>query len=219
MNKKMNIRRWLSIVLLAAAAVVFAVSLFSGNRRSNVEGAAEELGEKMERRMALLDKYIDQALHTPLTEWMDLEKLPEDMVVYRYVDDTLQSWANQFPIRNDDIRPRTLVQRLGDSRDNLTSPLSDVPEHLIYANHGPKWYLEKAVQGDGCKVIAGLEIVNELQAGSLNGINRHFRLDARYSIRPISASVGAPVLVNDIPLMKLTAETMAEPYQQHSTLT
>ena len=219
MNKKIHIRQWLSMVLLAAAAVVFAVSLFSGNRRSNVEGAAQDLGEKIEKRMALLDKYIDQALHTPVTEWMDLQRLPEDMVVYRYAEDTLQSWANQFPIRNDDIRPRTLVQRLGDSRDNLTSPLSDVPEHLIFANHGPKWYLEKTVQGDGCKVIAGLEIVNELQAGFLNGINPHFRLDARYSVRPLSASVGAPVLVNGIPLMKLTAETMAEPYQQNYSLT
>ena len=219
MNKKMLIRRWTSVALLVAAILVLGVSVLSGNRRSNVESAAEDLGQKMEKRMALLDKYIDQALHSDPKQWMDLGALPEDMVVYRYVDDTLQSWANQFPIRNDDIRPRTLVQRLGDSRDNLSSPLSDVPEHLIYANHGPKWYLEKAVQGDGCKVIAGLEIVNELQAGSLNGINKHFRQDARYSIRPISASVGAPVLVSGIPLMKLTAETMAEPYQQHSSLT
>ena len=219
MNKRMNIRLWTSIALFAAAVLVLVASLLSGTRRSNMDSAAQELGEKVERRMALLDKYIDVALHTDLGQWMDLDKLPEDMVVYRYVKDTLQSWANQFPIRNDDIRPRTLVQRLGDSRDNLSSPLSEVPEHLVYANHGPKWYLEKAVQGDGCKVIAGLEIVNELQAGSLNGINRHFRQDARFNIRPISSSVGAPVLVNGIPLMKLTAEAMTEPYQQHSTLT
>ena len=150
MNKRMNIRRWFSIALLSAAVLVLAVSLLTGNRSGNMESAAQELGEKMEKRMALLDKYIDVALHTDPGQWMDLEKLPEDMVVYRYVKDTLQSWANQFPIRNDDIRPRTLVQRLGDSRDNLSSPLSDVPEHLVYANHGPKWYLEKAVQGDGC---------------------------------------------------------------------
>ncbi len=219
MNKRMNIRRWLSIALLAAAVLVLVASVFSVNRRSNMESAAQELGEKMERRMALLDRYIDEALHSNPEEWMELDRLPEDMVVYRYVKDTLQSWANQFPIRNDDIRPRTLVQRLGDSRDNLSSPLSEVPEHLIYANHGPKWYLEKAVQGDGCKIIAGLEVVNELQAGSLNGINKHFRQDARFNIRPISSSVGAPILVNGIPLMKLTAETMTEPYQQHSTLT
>ena len=199
MNGRMHIRQWFSMALLLGAATVLAVSLLSGNRHRDVEGAAQELGQKIERRMALLDKYVNQALNTPRQEWMDLKDLPEDMVVYRYVEDTLQSWANQFPIRNDDIRPRTLVQRLGDSRDNLSSPLSDVPEHLIFANHGPKWYLEKSVQGDGCKVIAGLVVVNELQAGSLNGVNPHFRQDARYNIRPLSASVGAPVLVNGIP--------------------
>ena len=215
----MNIRRWLSVAMFAAALVVGAMSLALGNRSSDVESAAQDMGEKMEARMTLLDKYINQALHSDPNAWMELKGLPEDMVVYRYVEDTLQSWAHQFPIRNDDIRPVTLIQRLGDARDNLSSPLSDVPEKLTYANHGPKWYLEKSVQGDGCKVIAGLEVVNELQAGSLNGINRHFRQDSRYTIRPISSSVGAPVLVNGVPLMKLAAETMTEPYQQHSALT
>ncbi len=219
MNKRMEIRRWMSVVMFAAALVTMILSLTLGNRSSDLESAAQDMGVKMEKRMALLDKYVSQALHSNPNTWMDLKGLPEDMVVYRYVDDSLQSWAHQFPLRNDDIRPVTLVQRLGDARDNLSSPLSDVTEKLIYANHGPKWYLEKAVQGDGCKVIAGLEVVNELQAGSLNGINRHFRQDARYTIRPISASVGVPVLVGGEPLMKLSAETMSEPYQQHSALT
>ena len=97
MNKRMSIRRWLSVAMFAAAVVVFAVSLVSGNRRSDVESAAQDLGEKIEKRMALLDKYIDQALHTDKNTWMELKGLPEDMVVYRYVEDSLQSWANQFP--------------------------------------------------------------------------------------------------------------------------
>ena len=100
MNKRMSIRRWLSVAMFAAAVVVFAVSLVSGNRRSDVESAAQDLGEKIEKRMGLLDKYIDQALHTDKNTWMELKGLPEDMVVYRYVEDSLQSWANQFPIRN-----------------------------------------------------------------------------------------------------------------------
>ena len=50
------------MALLTAAVVVLAVSLLSGNRHSNVESAAEELGEKMDKRMALLDKYISEAL-------------------------------------------------------------------------------------------------------------------------------------------------------------
>ena len=69
------------------------------------------MSRKVEARMNLLDAYIEQALQGDPTTWMDLQGLPEDMVVYRYYADSLQSWANQFPLRNDDIHLRTLVQR------------------------------------------------------------------------------------------------------------
>ena len=219
MNKRVRIRRYLAVILAAAAAITLAVSLLSGPRSSAVESAAQDLGKTLEGRMARLDRFVSRALATPEGEWMQLDGLPEDMVVYRYCADTLQSWAHQFPLRTDDIRPRTLLQRLGDSRDNLSSPLAGVTEQLSYVSLGPKWYLIKAVQGEESKIIAGLEIVNELQAGSLNGINRHFRLDSRYTIRPLSAGVGVPVLVGGLPLMKLTAESLSQPYQRYSAFT
>ncbi len=217
MNKKRHILLWLGVALIAAAAIVFAASFFTGGR-GNVKSAAEEMGAKVEKRIRILDSFIDKGLHADLNAWMELDGLPEDMVVYRYVEDTLQSWANQFPIRSDDIRPQTLVNRLGDNRANFSSPLKDATEELQYVNHGPKWYLEKKVQGDGCAIIAGLEIVNELQAGSLNGVNRHFGADQHYTVRPLSEGTGASVIVDGTPLFKLTAETLSESGQRHSTL-
>ena len=200
MNKTRHIRLWSGVVLIAVAVAVFAASFFTGGR-SNVELAAEEMGFKVEKRLQHSGQLHRQRPWTyRRTEWMALDGLPEDMVVYRYVEDTLQSWANQFPIRSDDIRPQTLVNRLGDSRGNFSSPLKDATAELHYVNHGPKWYLEKKVQGDGCTIIAGLEIVNELQAGSLNGINRHFGADQHYTVRPLSEGTGASVrLVDGIP--------------------
>ena len=219
MNKKRTLRTFLAYGLAAAALLVFLLSLFSGTGRSNLEGAAQNLGERVDARMQKLDGYIGEALHGDLQGWMNLEGLPEDMVVYRYVADTLQSWAHQFPIRSDDIRPRTLVQRLGEGRSNFASPLRDATEQLTFVNHGSKWYLEKLVPSDGCKVIAGLEIIDELRAGTLNGVNRHFRLDERYSVRPLSAGVGVPVTVGGVPLFKLTSETLSEePARRHSAL-
>ena len=218
MNRKRIIQHWTAVACLVAAVLAFLGSFFSGTGRSDVETAAQEMGRKVEKRIQILDTYIEKALEGDPKGWMDLEKLPEDMVVYRYVNDTLQSWANQFPIRSDDIRPQTLVQRLGDSRSNIVSPLREVGSQLSFVNHGPKWFLEKRVDGDGFTVIAGLEMVNELQAGSLNGINRHFRTGQRYSIRPLSAGVGAPVMVGGIPLFKLTSESITEPSQRHSAL-
>ncbi len=217
MNKKRHILLWLSLVLILAAACVFAASFFTGGR-NNVASAAEEMGLKVENRLRILDHFIEKGFHADAKAWMELDGLPEDMVIYRYVEDTLQSWAHQFPIRSDDIRPQTLVNRLGDSRGNFSSPLKDATAELRYVNHGPKWYLEKKVQGEDCVIIAGLEIVNELQAGSLNGINRHFGADQHYTVRPLSEGTGVSVMVAGTPLFKLTAETLAESGQRHSTL-
>jgi len=219
MNRKRRlIRDWVAGVMLGVSAILFAVSLSRVTVRTSLGSAAEEMGKRVEERLGILDGYVNEALHANLQEWMDLESLPSDMVVYRYVEDTLQSWAHQFPIRSDDIRPRTLVQRLGDTRSTLSSPLADVGEQLSFMNLGPKWYLVKAVQGDGCKVIAGLEVVNELQAGSLNGINAHFKTADRYTVRPLSTSVGVPVTVCGEALFKLTDEKLSTPSRQYSGL-
>jgi len=218
MNRRNSIRHWISVVLMAVALVVFAASFFSGIGRGHIDGVAREMGVRVEKRMHLLDGYIDKALKGNTDEWMNLGNLPEDMVVYRYVEDTLQSWANQFPIRNDDIRPQALIQRLGDSRNNFVSPLRDAGEQPAYVNHGSKWFLVKKVIGEGCQIIVGLEIVDELRAGSLNGVNPHFRLDGRYSVRPLSSGVGEVVAIGDVSLFKLTSEGVIESSQRHSAL-
>ena len=216
MNKKRIIRHWISVAFMTAAFLAFTASFFSGIGRAHIDGVARDLSEKVEKRMKVLDNYIEKALAGDPADWMNLSDLPEDMVVYRYVEDTLQSWANQFPIRNDDIRPQALVQRLGDSRNSFVSPLRDVSEYPTFVNHGSKWYLVKKVISDRSQVIAGLEIVDELRAGSLNGVNPHFRVEGRYRIRPLSAGVGEPVVVGNMPLCKLTSEGEAESSQRHS---
>ena len=215
MNKRRLIRKWISLGLIVSALVVYAVSLLVGSARSDVSAAAREVGRRVEHRMLLLDSYISKALEGDPDQWPELGGLPEDMVVYRYRGDSLISWVNQFPLRNDDIRPLTLVQRIGDSRSSLSSPLSDATGQPSFVNYGPKWYLVKAVEGASTKVIAGLEIVDELREKSLN---RHFRINEKYSVRPLSSSTGAPVSVNGVPLFLLADETLAQPSGTHSAL-
>ena len=218
MNKHRRIWETLSVVLVLAAVVLFAASLFMGIGRANATSASADLGRRIERRIRVLDGYVRKALDEDPAEWMQLDGLPEDMVVYRYVEDSLQSWANQFPIRSDDIRERTLVQRLGDSRGDSTSPLEEVTEELTYMNLGPKWFLVKSVYEGKKHIIAGLEIINELQAGSMNGVNRHLLSGDQYSIQPLTASVGVPVIVDGKPLLKLTEENIAVFAPRHSAV-
>ena len=216
MNKIRDIRLKLALAFAVAAFIVFLASMLGTQSKSRTESAAENLGAKVEKRLNILEGYMQKALEGSPQEWLDLSGIQEDMVVYRYYEDTLQSWINQFPLRNDDIRPLTLVQRLGDSRSNYASPLSNVTDTWTYVNHGPKWYLEKMVQQGDCKVIAGLQIVDELSAGSLNGVNRRLGVDRRLSIHPLSGSAGVPVTVGGTSVFKLADESLAEPSQRHS---
>ena len=216
MNKKRNIRQWLGVALMALAAVLTGASLLT-YVPSDPESAAIDLGQKVQRRLALLDKYMQTALESPEGTWTTLKDLPNDMVVYRYAEDTLQSWANQFPIRSDDIRSHAVVRRLGESRGDAVSPLADVPSHWTFANHGPKWYLEKSLEDGDVRIIAGLELLNDLAPGSLNGTNKQLNLDDRYSIKPLSAGVGYPVSVDGEPLFKLVSESIEDISGNHNT--
>lgn len=130
MNKHHVIRQWFALAVVTVSVVLMLVSILSGQSHVNTDAAAEELGRRVEQRMDILDGFITQAGSQPAAEWMSLPGLPEDMVVYKYVEDTLQSWAHQFPLRSDDLRPSAMVQRLGDSRGFIVSPLTQVGEGL-----------------------------------------------------------------------------------------
>ena len=211
MSRILRIRLWSGVTALSVALTLLVVSLLTNQKHPDTASMARELGFRVERRLAELDGYAAKALTADSEEWLRLEDLPEDMVVYRYREDTLQSWAHQFPLRNDDIRPLTLVQRLGDGRGNATSPLSTLSSTLTYVNYGPKWFLARMEKAGPITVIVGLEVVNELKTSPFNGVNPHLRLPNRFSVRPLTSSIGIPVVVNGAPLFKVSAENVTEP--------
>jgi nitrogen fixation/metabolism regulation signal transduction histidine kinase len=218
MSKVKRIRFWSGVVVLSVAFILLVASFLTNLPYPDTASAASDLGTRIEQRMNLLDTYVDKALAADPEAWLRLEDLPEDMVVYRYREDTLLSWAHQFPIRNDDIRSRTYFQRLGDARSNASSPLSQLSSSLSFVNYGPKWYLAKSVQKDDLTVIAGLEMVNELKSSSFNGINPLFRLGDRYSLQPLTASTGVPVEVSGSPVLKVTSESVSDPGRYNAIL-
>ena len=216
MNKTLRIRFWSGVAVLSVALVLFVASLLTIRSHPDTDATARDLGRRVEKRLAELDRYAAEALEAD-DDWLRLQDLPEDMVVYRYREDTLQSWAHQFPLRNDDIRPLTLVQRLGDGRSNVASPLSALTSTLTYVNYGPKWYLARSIKEEDQTVIVGLEVVNELKSSPFNGVNPRFRLSDRYSIQPLTGSIGVPVTVSGAPLFKIVAETVSEP-ESHNVI-
>lgn len=180
----------------------------------STDAAALRVGGNVERRVRLMDKYVSRAINTPNDVFLHLEDLPHDIVIYRYVNDSLQSWCNQFTEINDDISSKLIFSRVTNTPNRLYSPLAKAGPKLSYVNMGPKWYLVKAIRADEeTLIIAGLEIKNTLVERHLrgrNGINPRLRLvGGNYNIAPLSEDSGSPVLLDGVPVFKVTRDLMA----------
>ena len=211
MKNGRKIRTFISAVLLLVGALMFVSSVIESRAGANADAAARRLSRVLEGRMSILDAYMDKALDTAPEKWLDLGGLPQDMVVYRYCRDTLQSWCNQFPVSNDDIRNRFYVPFISDPRRMPASPLLQVGDSLRYVNLGAKWYLAKSGERGDVKVIAGLEIVDMQNPVSGNGVNPSLHLPSEFSVLPLSSGGGAAVTLDGRPQFELLRETLRSP--------
>ena len=223
MNTKEWMHKRLPLTALILALVFFVLSMAGNNAGSDTDKVARDMAERIEDRLEILRGYVQTALETDRKELILPEGLPEDMVIYRYINDSLQSWSNQFSIINDDISSRLVFQRLTDRRSQIVSPLTEVTEEISYLNLGPKWYLVKYVTGSGNqKVIAGLEIKNTLiddARRNENGVNPLLKLSGRYSVLPLTNSGGSALEIGGKPLFKILYDSsQATPFFDNSML-
>ncbi len=195
------------MLALMLALVLFVLSMAGNDAGRNTDGTASEVAWRIEKRLKILDDYVSMMVESDNQDFRLHEILPEDMVIYRYVNDSLYSWNNQFSTLNDDISYRLLFYRLSDGKSNLTSPLREAGEEISYMNIGPKWYLVKAVTcNDNQKIIAGLEIKNTLiddARRNENGVNPRFKLPGKYSALPLNNNGGSAVEIDGKPLFKV----------------
>ena len=216
------IHKKLPLLIFLLAFFMFILSLVSNNIGKETDLVAKKAGHRLQKRLEILDNYIVQAADWEKCDLLEMN-LPDDMVIYRYVNDTLQSWCNQFSIINDDIANRMIFQRMSDMNSRIESPLADIGEELSYVSLGPKWYVVKAVSGEGNqKIIAGLEIMNTLiddRHKSENGVNPILRIKGYYSVTPLTYGSGYPVEVNGQPLFCIIFNsTDINPFFENSAL-
>ena len=200
---KFKWRDYLSWGLLSLSVVFLFFAVLVVGNPGDTDSAASRLERRLEKRMGILDGYARQALADGADKWLDLSELPSDMVIYRYVGDTLKSWSNSFTVSNDDITLRIVFPRLTNPMVNLTSPLSYVKEQTSFVNLGQKWYLIKAFFKDEVEVIAGLEVMNSLDLRSSNNVNPRLRLSEEFSLKTLDTSCGSAVSVDGIPQFKI----------------
>lgn len=198
-------------IFLGLSLLLFLLSVTLRITSESAEKTAIDLSEKIEKRLGILERYADEAISGDHTKWLQLDDLPRDMVIYRYVYDTLQSWSNQFPVGNDDISTRLVIEKLSNLRSGISSPLAEIPESASYMNLGPKWYIMKSkYDGRSCRIIYGLEIQNTLlvnRQNSESGVNPALKLPKKYVVTPLNHAGGVPVFINGEPLLKVISET------------
>ncbi len=196
----------LALIAVGMALIVVAFGPFSP---SNDTGAvAGRVSSIAERRVLKLEAFMETAAQEDHSRWLELDGLPDDMVIYRYCADTLQSWCNEFPVYNDNLQYKVLAPLLTSSDYSLESPLAAVSDTLSYVNLGSKWYLAKALRTNGCLVIGGLEITENRYGRSGIVVNRLLKIPEPFSVRPIATDGGSAVMVLGRPMFKIVRESL-----------
>lgn len=199
MSRKLKIWDYIWIALAALSVFFLVLAVTTPRSVGDAASAAKKIEQRLGRRMAKLDWY---AVHPQA-------KLPDDMVIYCYSGDSLKSWRNQFPLFNDDIGSRMVVQRITNPRVNLRSPLSYVGEEPSFINIGPKWYIVKSGWDGDNRIISGLQIINTLDNKNYNGVNPRLHLGLRFSVRPLTFSEGSPVRLDGRPVFKVLYDSLS----------
>lgn len=202
-----SVKDTICATLLCAAVVMQILSFSRASSTGNTHRAAKLVSRQVETRMKLLDNFAAKALSQAKSNWLSLEGLPEDMVIYKYYADSLHSWQNEFPISNDDIKSELLIPYIINPRVTPLSPLIEVSETPGYYALGEKWYILKSYIQDDCKVIAGIEILNEQSVDQTRGINRKLQLEKEFSIYPLSYDGGDAVILDGLPIFTIVCES------------
>ena len=213
MKGSVRIRYEISALMFSLSVIAFVLSYTSLSTPGNAALASHRAGASLEKRLAKLDSYMEEAMLTPRGSWMRLNRVPEDMVIYLYDEDEMSSWVHSFPILNDDISNKYVFKTLVDPSIAINSPLSEIGEDIEFVNLGPKWYLLKAISdGAGRKVIGGIEILNSNDLTHGNVINPHLKIGQIFTIRPLSYTGGVAVDLRGSPVFKIANESLSQTF-------
>ncbi len=159
-SRQRSILKKRTIILWVAAVISILLSMLPWGRIS-ADRKADMVELKLHKREKILQKYVEEAFNTPNDRWLRFEDFPEDMVLYKYVNDTLQSWVNVFPLRNDGIEITSYWYRIHDlgNINSFNTPLAFLKDGIQFINLGPSWYLTKTKTEGNVKIISAIEIM------------------------------------------------------------
>lgn len=176
---------WFSALSLAL------LSLVEFSSHKELDKSVARFQSKLHKRQEVLHGYAQKVLEMRRDLFIEIENFPEDMVIYRYFDDTLHSWLNSFPIANDDIDYYPSIYRINhfNSRAVTNTPLAHLSSSEQYVNLGSAWYIVELYRRGNQTVVAGVLVETDYSTENSalsNRLNPKFSLNKRLSITPLT---------------------------------
>ena len=167
-------RKNITLVIAAISLLFFAFSFINTEERNVSASEVRKVEHRLHKLQRTMNKYVAQVENIPVNEWIQIDDFPEDMVIYRYNADTLQSWINQFSISNDEVDVIPYWYRLHHmSNNNLyNTPLAYIAIEDQYMNLGLSWYVVKAYTSGTIKIITGIKIKDEYPADNMSIVGK-----------------------------------------------
>ncbi|MEG0890697.1 MAG: ATP-binding protein [Bacteroidales bacterium] len=192
----------LTWVFFGITLVLLALSFVVTPKSSTLHNDVNKLEKRIQQRQEILEEYASKAIAYPVDEWIEFNDFPEDMVIYKYNEDTIQSWVNQFPISNDEVDILPLWYRLHylNSRSLFNTPLAYLGAQEQYVNLGSAWYVVKVYRKDRVKLVTGLLIKTEYLSNNsvlVSKINPKLGIKRKLMLAPVTFDEGFVVKGND----------------------
>lgn len=180
-----------STVLWIIALILTLASFMEFSSAASLDREVSRLESLIHKRQLILESFARKTLELPNDEFVTFEDFPEDMVIYRYFNDTVQSWVNQLPLANDEIEFFPFGYRINhlSSRVVTNTPLAYLRLVEQYVNLGSAWYVVNVYIKDNQTVIAALLIQTDYPTENAvleNKINPNFSLAKKLTIVPVT---------------------------------
>ena len=83
----MNVKRYIkdngSTICIILSLLLFFFSLLVNTSSSDTDQVAARLEKNIGKRMAILDGYVEKAMESDHSKWLQMDDLPDDMVISR----------------------------------------------------------------------------------------------------------------------------------------
>jgi len=164
------------IALLWVTALLFiGLSFIEFSSSASIGREVALLEKKIHGRQDILEKYREKTMKAPFSEFVRFDDFPEDMIIYRYFDDTLQSWINEFPIADDNTDFYSFAHSLYhmNSRSIVANPpLATLLAEEQYINLGSAWYIVNKSSKFNQTIISALQIKTDYPTENSALVNR-----------------------------------------------